>query len=448
MTSTIDIGLIRQALGPLPLSDHELRDLAHALESPPRSAIRTRPGVDPASLPFPSERVRWHANGYFVPGGTRPAGHLRYATGDYYIQDVASLLAITALDAGPGERVCDLCAAPGGKATAILEAMGDDGWLLANETIRNRLGALRVNLARHGSTRFAVCQRDPELLANTLGPVFDAVLVDAPCSGQSLLGRSRQTASAFSAKVVGHNATRQARILDAAARLVRPQGRLVYSTCTFSYRENEGQIRTFLDSHPDFELEPREALAAWESESLPGSYRLWPQRDACGGAFAAALRNGEGVAEPTHDGGRRLKTPLARSQLPAELAQWGDISSVFVWSGKDRLFAWTEDLWPPLRVVCGEGPEISFRKGRTWFPAYALAMRRDPNWISHTTAPLTNQEAADYLHGLPITTGQKGWVVATWNGRPLGWLKGDGVHGKNHLPKPARLSCAPAANRP
>ncbi|MFV1969160.1 MAG: SAM-dependent methyltransferase [Pirellulaceae bacterium] len=436
----IDTEAIRSSLLPLSLSDGELRDLSRALESPPRPAVRVRPGVDLDSLPFPVERTAWHPNGYFVQGDTRPASCIRFATGDYYIQDAASLLAMTALDAQSGERICDLCAAPGGKATAIVESVGDEGWLLANETIGSRVSALCLNLARQGATQFAVCQRDPETLATILGTVFDAVLVDAPCSGQSLVSRGRQTESAFGARAVEYCAARQTRILAAAARLVRPRGRLVYSTCTFSHAENEGQVEAFLASHPEFCLVPCQTLQPWESEVLPGSYRLWPHRHGCGGSFSAALVRREAMVGPANRRGRKPRAILKPSQIPDEISMWGRLVFESVRATSDRCFGWARSLWPLLGAVCHAGPEVAFRKGRTWFPSYALAMRRDPNWTPNATAKLSDQEAADYLRGFPIPCGQVGWAVATWKNRPLGWLKGNGRTAKNHLLKAARLS--------
>jgi 16S rRNA C967 or C1407 C5-methylase (RsmB/RsmF family) len=121
---------------------------------------------------------------------------------------------------------------------------------------------LEFNLARHGSTRYVISSLDPDEMARRLPAEFDAVLVDAPCSGQSLVGRGKQTASAFAPNTIEHCAARQVRILDAAASLVRPGGRLVYSTCTFAYAENEGQIESFLQRHSEWQLAPNDTRLA------------------------------------------------------------------------------------------------------------------------------------------------------------------------------------------
>ena len=209
--------------------------------------MRSHSAVAPDALPFPWEPVEWFGKGHRLLGKeTRPSKSLFYAAGDYFLQDAASLLAIALCVAGrdtlEGKTVCDLCAAPGGKASALLEAVGGTGFLLANEPIRSRIPALRYNLARTGSDRYAVSSMDPEQLIRYVHGRFDCVLVDAPCSGQALFARGKQTEAAFSPKQIDHSARRQERILDAAIQLLKPGGKLVYSTCTFAHAENESQV--------------------------------------------------------------------------------------------------------------------------------------------------------------------------------------------------------------
>ena len=436
----IERDAVRRALGPLPMPAEEIREFVAAVGQPPPPAVRLRRGLDPAELPFPVRPIAWSSTGFFLSDRGRPSADVRYACGDYYIQDAGSLLAVTLLNAQPHERICDLCAAPGGKATAALEEMDAGGWLLANEPVRARHGALQFNLARHGGTRFAVSCLDPHLLSGIVGPVFDAVLVDAPCSGQSLLGRGKQTDSAYRPRTIEFCAARQARILAAAAGLVRPQGRLVYSTCTFSFAENEGQVEHFLQRHPAWKLERAERLEAFASSRLPGCYRLWPHRDGCGGAFAALLRRSDDV-DGAPAGAPRVARParLVPAALPREFGAWGELRSAHVWGSGRRCFAWPEPLWPPLLAVAEAGPEAACREGSTWFPAYALAMRRDPQWTPAARVALDERQASKYLRGESLSSSLRGWCVATWNERPLGWMKGDGSRLKNHLPKPGRL---------
>jgi 23S rRNA U2552 (ribose-2'-O)-methylase RlmE/FtsJ len=228
----------------------------------------------------------------------RPGSFLAYASADYYIQDSASMLPLQLLDLSPDDWVCDLCAAPGGKATAIAESLGEGGVLVANEVIAGRVDVLRYSLGRTGRANFIQTNLDPEQLAIELCGRFDKVLVDVPCSGQSLLGRDQQSESAFSDTHVLHCAARSQRILRQAMLLLRPGGRLIFSTCTFSLEENEDQVRWMLDLYPG-KFHPMvcesllsQSLTPWKSPVQEGAYRLWPHRDPCSGGFAAGLQAG------------------------------------------------------------------------------------------------------------------------------------------------------------
>ncbi|MCA9206588.1 MAG: RsmB/NOP family class I SAM-dependent RNA methyltransferase, partial [Planctomycetales bacterium] len=288
---TLDHDLLHQLLGDSLLPRDERSEFLAALEQPPPGAIRWRDELaerdwrESVSHIVSDEPIAWHPRGRLVAKEARPPQTIAFAAGDYYIQDAGSLLASQLLKAAEGEVICDLCASPGGKSTAILEDIGDSGWLLANEAIRTRLPALEFNLARHGSPRFAVSQLDPDSLADRVGPIFDAVLVDAPCSGQTLVSRGKQSDASWSMRQVEHSAARQQRILTAAARLVRPGGRLVYSTCTFAVEENEARVEQFLAEHRGWSPFPCDELRRWQSPLLESAYRLWPHRDGCAGAF-------------------------------------------------------------------------------------------------------------------------------------------------------------------
>ncbi|MBL7182647.1 MAG: RsmB/NOP family class I SAM-dependent RNA methyltransferase, partial [Pirellulales bacterium] len=270
--------------------------LAEALRARPPKAVRVRlpQAHGPASdgfLPFSSEPVPWYSAGFFCNETHQPGRFLEHAAGAYFIQDAGSMLALRLLDVQPHEWVADVCAAPGGKASAILEKVGPgSGFLLANEPIRGRVPALEFNLARVGFPRYCVTSKDPERLDLQWAQQFDAVLVDAPCTGQMLVGRGRQSFAAFSDSQVTHSAARQQRIVSAAAQLVRPGGRLVYSTCTFAPAENEDVIETFLTTHDGWCVETVSELQQWQTPRSPGGYRLYPHRDRCAGAYAVRLR--------------------------------------------------------------------------------------------------------------------------------------------------------------
>ena len=285
----MDSRLLEAVLGPLQFDAAELCALAEALERPPRPAIRLRPERTAEELPFSVEPVGWHSRGFFVRAGIRPAAYVHYGAGDYYIQDAGSLLAVAALDAQPGETLCDLCAAP--------VARRRRSWTFWSEvagcwpTRPSSPASASFDCNWHATACLALrCHNGtPSTWPALLGAQFDAVLVDAPCTGQSLLGRGKQTESAFQRQAIEHCAARQARILEAAAQLVRPGGRLVYSTCTFAYAENEGQVERFLAAQPGWKSVSKESLVPWQSSADPIGYRLWPHRHGVAGAFVAIL---------------------------------------------------------------------------------------------------------------------------------------------------------------
>ncbi|MCA9228206.1 MAG: hypothetical protein KDA47_21435 [Planctomycetales bacterium] len=446
---TLDHDLLHQLLGDSLLPRDERFEFLAALDRPPPGAIRWRDELverdwrQSVSHIVSDEPIAWHPRGRLVAPEARPSQTIAFAAGDYYIQDAGSLLASRLLKAAEGEVICDLCASPGGKSTAILEDIGDSGWLLANEAIRTRLPALEFNLARHGSPRFAVSQLDPDSLADRVGPIFDAVLVDAPCSGQTLVSRGKQSDASWSMRQVEHSAARQQRILTAAARLVRPGGRLVYSTCTFAVEENEARVEQFLAEHRGWSQFPCDELRRWQSPLLESAYRLWPHRDGCAGAFAARLirTTDESESERTNTARRWSERARRRRQieLPSGFDAWGVLENAEVRGDAQRCFAWPIGAPGEMIEAACSGPEVAFRKGNTWFPSFALALRRDDAWSPNQTMSIDAPQAAAYLRGESLPCDRRGWLVVEHAGHRLGWAKSDGRQAKNQLPKPARL---------
>ncbi|MFO0943790.1 MAG: hypothetical protein U0930_23895 [Pirellulales bacterium] len=173
--------------GLLGFDEAQLVQLTSSLFNHSLRCIRVNPRCEHSSLPFQLQKVPWHDRGYWLTDtNVRPGAFLQYAAGQYYIQDAASLLAVSLCDLQPGQKVCDLCAAPGGKATAILDKLAGTGFLLANEVIHSRMPLLQAALCRSGWDNFATSQLDADQLSQALPEKFDCVLVDAPCSGQSM----------------------------------------------------------------------------------------------------------------------------------------------------------------------------------------------------------------------------------------------------------------------
>ena len=421
-----------------------------------------------SELPFSVTEVPWYPWGRLLTDSTlRPASFLNNATADYYIQDAASLLPLALLEPQPDEKICDLCASPGGKASAIAERLGPRGFLLANESIRSRVDVLKYALAKTGNPCFAVSSYDPEELAGQIPDFFDAVLVDAPCSGQTLVARNKRDSNAFSENQIEHCALRQQRILQSAIQMLKVGGRLIYSTCTFATEENESQIQWLHELYPDAweSIEPRE-LEPWRSPIQSGCYRLWPHRDHCAGGFAAGLRLVKELdiepialinrAAKKSEGKAKVKerTELQKEKSAQDsLADLGAFTSVATEWKKGFLQCMT----PGVRNATHEYPQLMMgpmavliETGNHFVPTQGLALLNAEIFMPSRMVALDTNQAEQFANGasIPLSRIEEqsnpkeagGWTVATWNGRSLGWCKALSNRLNNHLPPWARLN--------
>ena len=405
-----------------------------SLERPRAVALRFNPlkGEKPA-LPFVGENVPWEENGYYYMPDARPGLHPYHESGVYYLQEASAMSAVALLDPQPGERVCDLCAAPGGKTTQIAGRMAGEGFLLCNEINPKRAKILSRNIERMAVANALVTNEHPAKLASAYPGFFDRVLVDAPCSGEGMFRKEEAAVTDWSEDTVSMCAVRQREILHSAATLVRPGGRLVYSTCTFAPEENEETVAAFLESHPEFERE--DALAPWFEKTGTGMFRLWPHKLLGEGHFAAVLRKTDGEAG---------SVPEEKGQnLPAEWKTFARETGITLPEGKGVTFGDTI-YWAPVEMPSIRGLKVlrpglelgENRKGR-FVPAHALAL-----WLKEAKQvecfSADSKEIADFLHGETVPSQKPGWCLLQVDGYSIGWGKGDGRVLKNHYPKGLR----------
>ena len=229
-------------------------------EREPHRGLRINPlKIDPVAFARIHPDLRptpFSPFGFFAPPDFHPLTDPLHHAGAYYMQEPSAMSAVTALSPRPGEWALDVCAAPGGKSTQIAAALGDDGLLWCNEYVAPRAKILQQNLERLGVRNAVVSRSNVPSLAAAMPGWFDAVLVDAPCSGEGMFRKEPEALRMWSEDNIRLCAARQREILDAAAIAVRPGGRLVYATCTFAPEENECQIGAFLLAHPDFSIAP------------------------------------------------------------------------------------------------------------------------------------------------------------------------------------------------
>ena len=405
-----------------------------SLERPRAVALRFNPmkGERPV-LPFVGAPVPWEPEGFYYDPETRPGLHVYHEAGVYYLQEASAMAPVALLDPKPGERVCDLCAAPGGKTTQIAGRMLGQGFLVCNEINSKRAKILSRNIERMGVANALVTNEHPETLASRFPGFFDRVLVDAPCSGEGMFRKEEAAVTDWSQETVQMCARRQREILDSAARLVRPGGRLVYSTCTFAPEEDEETVAAFLESHPEFTPEPVEA--PWFVPGENASYRMWPHKLLGEGHFAAVLRKtqGESGEVPACPG---EKCPKAWESFAKEL-------DITLPEGKAVSFGQSL-YWAPMELpelnrlkVLRPGLELGTeRKGR-FEPAHALALWLKTCAVTESFPP-ESPEMKAYLHGDVVPSGKKGWCLVQAGGYAIGWGKGDGSVLKNHYPKGLR----------
>ena len=405
-----------------------------SLERPRAVALRFNPmkGERPV-LPFVGAPVPWEPEGFYYDPETRPGLHVYHEAGVYYLQEASAMAPVALLDPKPGERVCDLCAAPGGKTTQIAGRMLGRGFLVCNEINPKRAKILSRNIERMGVANALVTNEHPETLASRFPGFFDRVLVDAPCSGEGMFRKEEAAVTDWSQETVQMCARRQREILDSAARLVRPGGRLVYSTCTFAPEEDEETVAAFLEAHPEFTPEPVEA--PWFVPGENASYRMWPHKLLGEGHFAAVLRKAQGESGevPACSGG---KCPKAWESFAKEL-------DITLPEGKAVSFGQSL-YWAPMELpelnrlkVLRPGLELGIeRKGR-FEPAHALALWLKTCAVAESFPP-ESPEMKAYLHGDVVPSGKKGWCLVQAGGYAIGWGKGDGSVLKNHYPKGLR----------
>ena len=406
----------------------------NTLDRPRAVALRFNPlkGERP-DLAFVGDPVPWEPEGFYYDPEARPGLHPFHEAGVYYLQEASAMAPVALLDPQPGEKICDLCAAPGGKTTQIAGRMAGEGFLLCNEINPKRAKILSRNIERMGVANALVTNEHPQRLADRFPGFFDRVLIDAPCSGEGMFRKEEAAVTDWSQETVEMCARRQAEILHSGARMVRPGGRLVYSTCTFAPEEDEWAVEAFLESHPEFTLESVDA--PWFDGVEPGMYRMWPHKLLGEGHFAAVLRRaGEEAAE---------SDPPKGETLPREWTAFAKELGIQLPRGKALSFGQSL-YWGPLEMpdlnrlkVMRPGLELGVCKKDRFEPAHALAL-----WLKTCENVqdfgAESPEIKAYMHGDVVPSGKKGWCLVTAGGYSLGWGKGDGSVLKNHYPKGLR----------
>lgn len=419
-------------------------------------------------VPWNLEPVPWTDNGFYYDEtpdkeASRPSKHPAYYAGLYYLQEPSAMTPAAMLPVVPGDRVLDLCAAPGGKSTELASKLKGRGMLVSNDISYSRARALLKNLELAGAANICVTSEAPEKLAGVWPAFFDKILVDAPCSGEGMFRRDEDMVKDWNEKGPEYYVPIQRQILAQAAAMLKPGGYMLYSTCTFSVEEDEGNVAYVLEAFPQMELcclDLDKVPGACGGFGLSGCMRLFPHRLRGEGHFLALMRKkgGNDEEDRTEHGGvretadRGIVPPIDPStvrkralavekekELDAFLRQSGvewDYGRIVI--HQDNAYYLPEGLaWNlPLRflrtgLLLGE-----LKKGR-FEPSQALAMSMKAGQFPNTvTFPAGDSRILRYLKGETISLEGdegpvKGWCLAAMEGFPLGWAKGTGMSLKN-----------------
>lgn len=446
-------------------------------------------------LPFVLSPVPWTKNGFYYEEEEQPGKHPYHEAGLYYIQEPSAMAPVPCLmeeDATPEqqeehvlaaamperqeepatpERVLDLCAAPGGKSTQIAEYMRGRGMLITNEIHPQRAKILSENIERMGISNAIVLNETPESLSKKFIAFFDRILVDAPCSGEGMFRKNDNAGEEWSEENVALCAERQDGILDCAATMLKPGGKLVYSTCTFAPAEDEGSVSRFLETHPDFYLEKEERLMPHKVKG-EGHFLAVLHRE--GGQLSGAATAGTEKSLALKDCKEFLDFAKEALTIPAEELTAGKILLRF---GEQLYLAPAET--PSLRglKVLRPGLHLGTVKKNRFEPSHALALfLKKEQVVNGINLAGDGTAVRKYLEGQTLTIGEgcdvemadimtrgrtvaeqadtitregrsagqaevslpKGWCLVCVDGYSLGWGKAAGAVLKNHYPKGLR----------
>lgn len=415
--------------------------LAEALLGEPEVSVRVNRSKN-VGVPDRADKVPWCDSGYYLESRQAftfdPAMH----QGLYYVQDASSMITswvVSRLAAAAGRPVnyLDACAAPGGKTTAAIDALPEGSVTVANEYVYARAEVLKETLAKWGAPRVIVTRGDTSRIAK-LGEVFDIITADVPCSGEGMFRKDAEARAQWSPHLVEECAALQREIIDNLWEALRPGGYMIYSTCTFNRRENEDMLQymtgTLGAEHVDLEI--------------PDSWGI-PERDGCM-HFLPGRTRGEGLTMtvvrkpgvlPDAD-----RIPEKPSKAPAQVKDWVKIAADMDLREADgRVTLVTRS--PLLKAVerrcdvISAGTEIAEIKGRDYIPRQPLAMSVMLNRgvfpeyeVDYTTAIAYLRREAVTLDNAP-----RGYVLLTYRGQPLGWVKNIGNRANNLYPQAWRI---------
>lgn len=432
------------------LSPNEVQELCQALETTPVTSIRLNDKIDYLTFECDTDEVPWHEEGYYL--SERPQFTLDplFHAGCYYVQEASSMFVEHVLQQYlPRESVVlDLCAAPGGKSTLISQYLGNEGLLVSNEVVRQRVFILSENIQKWGNGNTVVTHNQAIDFGVRLPNVFDCVLVDAPCSGEGMFRKDDGAIAEWSNENVQACAERQRKILSNVWDALRPGGLLIYSTCTFNHHENEENV-LWAAEELGAEILPIDIHPSWGIvEGNPG-YHFYPHKTRGEGFYICALRKHANDQRPLS---KRL--PKHKPQ-PTQAVEQQEVMKTWLlhpeqWTMRqqDRFVVAYPTKYKDLidilskQFICiSTGFGLCELRGKSAVPQHALAMAKALRKEAFKTAELSLEQALGYLRNEAIVLPDMPTEVLliTYQQVPLGFVKNVGNHCNNLYPKEWRI---------
>ncbi|WP_069997977.1 RsmF rRNA methyltransferase first C-terminal domain-containing protein [Cellulosilyticum sp. I15G10I2] len=404
-------------------------------------------------VPFQAvKKVPWCNEGFYYDEVERPAKHPYYYAGLFYIQEPSAMAPGEYIPIKPGDKVLDLCAAPGGKSTQIAARLAQTGLLVSNDISATRAKGLLKNIENFGARNVIITNETPERLANRCPAYFDKILIDAPCSGEGMFRKSEEAMKNWETYTPEYCCNLQRDILEYAAHMLKPSGMLLYSTCTFSPEENEGMINEFLTKYPEFKVVPLvpkggilKAHPEWvqAKNEIEGALRLWPHHLEGEGHFVCLLQKQDRrdtISTIKWTSKKRIKDYKDAAEF-IKMYTYIDLETP-VQEINNKLYLVAEDIpdLSGLRIV-RSGLLIGELKNKRFEPYHALALAYPQSMFKQ----VINMKSDDanvirYLKGETLLyEAQKGYHVICIDGYPLGWVKAHNSSLKNQYPPSWRM---------
>lgn len=394
--------------------------------------------------PWPLTPVPWIPNGFYYDGDTiQPSKHPYYFAGLYYLQEPSAMTPASRLPVEPGEKILDVCAAPGGKATELGAKLKGQGVLIANDISNSRARGLLKNLELFGIGNMMVISEEPGKLVEYFPEYFDKILIDAPCSGEGMFRKDKKMVKAWEEHGPEFFSKLQRSIITQAAAMLKPGGMILYSTCTFDPLENEQTVEYLLETCPEFTIcemqgyegfcEGRPEYVKDHSEEYRKTVRIFPHKMQGEGHYLALLKKGDAVESINE---KPLKQKNGMKKIPEELEQFlkeltWDIDRSRLDIREERVYYMPEGL-PMLKGVrfLRSGLLLGEVKKNRFEPSQALAMcLKKEEYPRILDLPVSDERVIKYLKGETLdveditSRKEKGWYLVCVDGYPLGFGK-------------------------